>query len=62
MPDASSPWYRDGLRFACTECGRCCTVEGYVWVNRREIRRLARFLELSLDDFGRRYLRRVGRH
>lgn len=55
------PWYRDGLRFGCTDCGNCCTIEGHVWVDRPQIRRLAKHLDLSLDDFGKKYLRRVGR-
>jgi hypothetical protein len=54
-------WYDGGLRFECTRCGRCCTgVSGYVWVDEAEIIALARQLGLGLDDFGRRYLRRVG--
>ncbi len=32
-----------------------------MWVDRREIRRIAHHLGLALDDFGRRYLRQVGR-
>jgi Fe-S-cluster containining protein len=55
----ATPWYRDGLRFACTGCGACCHGPGYVWVDRAEIEALARFLELDGDAFGRRYLRRV---
>jgi len=36
------PWYREGLRFACTRCGNCCTGEpGYVWVNDAEIDAIA---------------------
>ena len=58
---ASSAWYSEGLRFACTGCGACCKGEGYVWVDEQEIVRLAEFLGLTADDFGRRYLRRVGR-
>jgi uncharacterized protein len=58
---ASLPWYSDGLRFACTRCGGCCTISGYVWVDRDETTALAAFLELSLDDFTRRYVRRVGK-
>ncbi len=54
-------WYRDGLSFACTQCGHCCTTEGYVWVDRHETRELADHLKLTLDEFGRRFLRRVGR-
>ena len=55
------PWYAGGLHFECTACGRCCTGgNGYVWVETSEITALARHLSLTLDDFGRRYLRRVG--
>ena len=58
---SEATWYADGLRFACTGCGRCCTgTSGYVWVSREEIVRLAERFELSLDEFGRRFLRRVG--
>jgi len=54
-------WYRDGLRFECTQCGRCCTgTSGYVWVSMSEARAIAARLGVSLDEFGRRYLRRVG--
>ncbi len=55
------PWYAEGLRFACTRCGRCCTVPGWVWVGEEEIARLAEHLGLGVEEFGRRYLRRVGR-
>jgi Fe-S-cluster containining protein len=54
------PWYRDGLAFTCTKCGACCTgAPGYVWVNEEEIARLAEFRGLSLDEFGRRFVRQV---
>lgn len=56
------PWYRDSLRFTCTQCGRCCTGDpGYVWVTRREVAALAALVGLGIDEFGERYLRRVGR-
>jgi len=56
-----APWYRDGLQFTCTGCGRCCTgPPGYVWVGRRDIEALAARLSLSVEAFGRRYLRKVG--
>ena len=55
------PWYRAGLRFSCTQCGNCCTgVPGYVWVTHREIEELASFLEMSVEELGQRYLRKVG--
>lgn len=39
----SDPWYKDGLRFQCTQCGKCCTGEpGYVWVNDEELAAIAR--------------------
>ena len=61
MAESRTPWYADGLRFRCSGCGACCRVEGHVWVGEDDIRRLAEHLDLSLDDFGSRYLRRVGR-
>jgi len=55
------PWYRDGLRFTCTQCGNCCTgAPGYVWVNNDEIRALARLLGLDVTQFEERFVRRVG--
>ena len=55
-------WYSDGLRFECTQCGDCCTgAPGYVWMGSGEIRALAEFLGISADEFGARFLRKVGR-
>jgi hypothetical protein len=55
------PWYRDGLRFQCTGCGDCCTgAPGYVWVNKEEIAALAQSAGLSVEDFEKKYVRRVG--
>ena len=59
---SSKPWYREGLSFSCTRCGDCCTgAPGYVWVESAEIEALAKHLGLSVDSFGERYLRKVGR-
>jgi len=58
---SDGPWYRDGLRFTCTECGQCCTgAPGFVWVTRDDIRRLAVHYGLDETDFARRHVRRVG--
>lgn len=51
-------WFSEGLKFECTQCGRCCTgAPGFVWVGEREVERLAKRFGLSLEDFGRRHLR-----
>jgi len=40
----SEPWYKDGLRFQCTRCGKCCTgAPGFVWVNDAEVQAIADF-------------------
>ncbi len=55
------PWYRDGLRFQCQQCGRCCGgAPGVVWVNRDEAKRIAKRLGVSLPEFYDRYTHRVG--
>ena len=58
---AGEPWYQDGLRFQCTQCGNCCTgAPGFVWVNQEEIEKLAALVEMTLEDFSARYVRAVG--
>lgn len=55
------PWYQGGLPFKCTQCGKCCTGEsGYVWVSENEIKQMAEFICLSVSDFKRLYMRRIG--
>jgi uncharacterized protein len=47
----SEPWYKDGLRFECTRCGKCCSgFPGFVWVNDDEALAIAEYLELPLDE------------
>ena len=61
-PTANQPWYHEGLRFTCTQCGDCCTgAPGYVWVSEEEIAKLAERLNLDVPTFERRYVRQVGR-
>jgi Fe-S-cluster containining protein len=57
-----TPWYRDGLRFRCTQCGNCCTgAPGFVWVNGQEIRALADRLGFeSPEAFEDLYVRKIG--
>ncbi len=52
------PWYHEGLRFACTECGKCCTGSpGYVWIEEKEVEELAKQKDLSIQEFKKRYTR-----
>lgn len=58
----AEPWYADGLRFGCTQCGRCCGgAPGFVWVSETEIDALAARLGLERAAFVRRYTRTVYR-
>jgi len=57
----AAPWYREGLRFECTGCGDCCTgAPGYVWVTNEEIAAIAERLALSVEEFEKRFVRKVG--
>lgn len=52
------PWYKEGLRFKCTECGKCCTGSpGYVWVTDDEMSSMAAVLNISVELFKRKYVR-----
>lgn len=56
-----APWYKDGLRFTCTQCGECCSGEpGFVWVNEEEIAGLANVLKMDVDAFEHKFVRLVG--
>ena len=60
MSDTS--WYREGLRFTCSQCGDCCTgAPGYVWVNKDEIASLAAEVgQLDIEQFEKNHVRRIG--
>ncbi|HMP77817.1 MAG TPA: YkgJ family cysteine cluster protein [Pirellulaceae bacterium] len=62
MPDdAKTPWYADGLRFNCTQCGNCCSgAPGFVWVNQEEIEKIAALLNEDLERFEKYFVRKVG--
>jgi uncharacterized protein len=62
LPSAGSePWYADGLRFTCSQCGNCCTGgPGFVWISDEELRRLAEHLGLSTVETVERYCRTIG--
>ncbi len=57
---AREPWYREGLKFTCTQCGNCCTgAPGNTWVSEAEIARLAARLGIDEAAFRKRYTREV---
>lgn len=61
MSESSLPWYKEGLKFKCTECGKCCTgSSGYVWLSLDEMQEMANVLKLPLDLFKRKYIRQKG--
>lgn len=58
------PWWKDGLPFGCTQCGKCCHARGepghpdeiaHVAVNEAEQQDLARHLGLDLREFQDRF-------
>ncbi len=53
-------WYRDGLRFECTQCGACCSgAPGFVWVNATEIEALAVGMKMDEGSFREKFVRKV---
>ncbi len=55
------PWYKNGLHFECQRCGNCCRRgQGYVWVGLKEIMDISLYLGLRTEEFGKKYLRKVG--
>lgn len=52
------PFYTDGLRFECTQCGNCCRIHGryaYVYLIEKDVAALATYLGLSEEEFLERY-------
>ncbi len=59
--------FKEGYNFAfdpngCNSCnGNCCIGEsGYIWINVEEIKKLAQYLNLSIDDLKVRFLNKIG--
>ncbi|KAL3758786.1 hypothetical protein ACHAWU_006428 [Discostella pseudostelligera] len=65
------PWYEDGLNFSCTGCGKCCKVDGDVWLAPEEVNNIMVHLgysnnisektkddnESSITNFRKKYIR-----
>lgn len=59
--DVKAKWYQAGLSFSCTQCGNCCSgPPGYVWVTKKDIARIAEFLDRPDGTLDSTYVRRVG--
>lgn len=55
------PWYRNGLRFTCTQCGNCCTGDpGAVWVDDDELQQISEYLGKTVGEIRLRHTRLVG--
>jgi len=55
------PWYHEGLQFKCSGCGDCCTgAPGYVWVNKQEIAAMAVIVDMDVESFEEKYVRKIG--
>ncbi|MDR3624469.1 MAG: YkgJ family cysteine cluster protein [Chlamydiales bacterium] len=60
LDENRDPWYKEGLNFKCTECGKCCTgAPGYVWVLEEELAEMADYLKISLQEFSQKFVRKV---
>lgn len=58
---SEGPWFANGLRFGCTQCGRCCGgAPGYVWVDDGDVIRMATELGLTPEEFERKHVRQEG--
>lgn len=61
LMSSTEKWYKDGLKFSCTQCGNCCSgAPGYVWVTREEMAKIAEFLGSENGRLGKEHVRRVG--
>jgi uncharacterized protein len=57
---SSKVWYEKGLRFSCTQCGKCCTGKpGYVWLDDEDLDQILTYLNITIDEFANKYLRLV---
>ncbi len=61
MEDKLKVWYAEGVRFTCTGCGQCCTgAPGYIFVSLEEIQNIAKHLDMTVEAFSKKYVRKVG--
>lgn len=53
------PWYKDGLNFKCTECGKCCSgPSGFIWITEEDAISMSKTLGISVQEFKLKYIRK----
>jgi Fe-S-cluster containining protein len=54
-------WYKEGLHFECTQCGKCCTGgPGAVWIESNQAEKISSFLKITVEAFYSYYCKKVG--
>ena len=59
LKNFSDPWYKEGLRFKCTGCGKCCQGPGLVTLNLEEAEKISEHLDISIEEFFNLYGKKV---
>ena len=56
--DSKKTWFkdRDSLPFSCTSCGKCCKVQGDVYLSPLETSAIANYLNRSLHEFKNQFV------
>ena len=53
-------FWHQGLKFQCHQCGNCCTFPGgFVYGSEKEFRKIAKHLDLPLEEFLEQYTESV---
>ena len=55
-------WYPAGLCFECHQCGQCRSGpdEGYIWAAAKEVQFIADYLQITVPELQKRFLKRIG--
>lgn len=62
IEEEKQPWYKDGLYFKCTGCGKCCSGSpGYVFLTEKDIASLTHHLKISREEFIAHYTKALNR-
>lgn len=55
-------WWSEGVRFECQGSGKCCTSHGeygFVFLNKEDRERFAKYFNLSIKDFTKKYCQKT---